>query len=154
VFWVHASNAARFEQGYREIATALELPGREDPKVDILRLVYEGLRTEANGRWVMILDNGDDENFLFGKQTESMTQGNTMTSPTAPISSFLPQTPNGSILVTSRNRLVAFKLVGESQSIIQVNPMDERDALEMLKAKTRVDSLTEHDAKMLLQDLG
>ena len=31
VFWVHASNAARFEQGYRDIADVIKIAGREDP---------------------------------------------------------------------------------------------------------------------------
>lgn len=50
VLWVHASNAARFTQAYRNIATKVDLPGRDDPKVDILRLVYDWLYDERNGR--------------------------------------------------------------------------------------------------------
>jgi hypothetical protein len=30
VFWVHVSSYTRFEQGYRNIANVLKLPGRED----------------------------------------------------------------------------------------------------------------------------
>ncbi|KAM6510829.1 hypothetical protein FSOLCH5_011275 [Fusarium solani] len=41
VFWVHAANAARFEQAYRDIADKAEIPGREDPKADILQLPHE-----------------------------------------------------------------------------------------------------------------
>ncbi|KAM6504800.1 hypothetical protein FSOLCH5_015290 [Fusarium solani] len=41
VFWVHAANAARFEQAYRDIANKAEIPGREDPKADILQLPHE-----------------------------------------------------------------------------------------------------------------
>src|SRR4051794_36389173 len=66
VFWIHASNAARFEQGYREIANEVELPARDDPRSDILRLVSEWLSDEQNGRWLIILDNADDDNVLFG----------------------------------------------------------------------------------------
>jgi len=50
VFWVHASTTARFEEAYRGIADKLTLPGRNDPKVDILRLVSDWLCDEANGR--------------------------------------------------------------------------------------------------------
>lgn len=55
VFWVHASNAARFEQAYRDIAAKVDLPGRDDPKTDILRLVCNWLCDEKNGRWLMNL---------------------------------------------------------------------------------------------------
>ena len=132
----------------------LELPGREDAKINTLQLVYEGLRSEANGRWLMILDNADDETFLLGQVTDPPSQDHSMTSGTAPLSRFIPQTPHGSVLVTSRNRLAAFKLVGNRHNVIEVNPMDEGDALEMLKAKISVDRSTERDAKRLLQDLG
>ncbi|KAL5351765.1 hypothetical protein ACLOAV_003626 [Pseudogymnoascus australis] len=40
VFWVHASDAARFKLAYTNIAAKIELPNRVDPKADILRLVY------------------------------------------------------------------------------------------------------------------
>lgn len=55
VFWVHASNAARFEQAYRDIAAKVDLPGRDDPKMDILRLLLNWLCDERNGRWLMNL---------------------------------------------------------------------------------------------------
>ena len=59
VFWVHASNAARFEQGYRDIADVVKIAGREDPKAHIFKLVHDWLRG-CEGKWLMILDNVDD----------------------------------------------------------------------------------------------
>ena len=44
VFWVHASNAARFEQGYRDIADVIKIAGREDPRANIFKLVHDWLR--------------------------------------------------------------------------------------------------------------
>ncbi|KAJ5878253.1 hypothetical protein N7455_001718 [Penicillium solitum] len=61
VFWIHASNAARLEQGYQQIAAAAEVPGRDDPKMNILQLVYQWLCDARNGRWLMVLDNADDD---------------------------------------------------------------------------------------------
>ena len=49
IFWVHASNAARFEQGYRTIADSIKLPQRDEPKADILQLVSNWLCDEING---------------------------------------------------------------------------------------------------------
>jgi hypothetical protein len=65
VFWVHASTQARFEEAYRAIANRLELPGRSDPKANVLRLVGDWLRDKANGRWVMVIDNVDNVETFF-----------------------------------------------------------------------------------------
>jgi hypothetical protein len=72
VFWVHASTRARFEEAYKDIAERLELPGRNDPKTDVLRLVRNWLSDESNGQWTMILDNVDDiETFFPSKKKAS-----------------------------------------------------------------------------------
>lgn len=60
VFWVHASRRARFEEGYVKIAERAKLPGWDQPDVDNLKLVHSWLCDEANGPWVMIIDNADD----------------------------------------------------------------------------------------------
>uniref|UniRef100_A0A093Y283 O-acetylhomoserine (Thiol)-lyase n=1 Tax=Talaromyces marneffei PM1 TaxID=1077442 RepID=A0A093Y283_TALMA len=64
IFWVHASNAARFEQSYRELADDVKLFGRRDPKANIFKLVHDWLRDSTNGKWILILDNVDDAHFL------------------------------------------------------------------------------------------
>jgi hypothetical protein len=46
VFWVHASNAARFETSYRDIANFVKIPGRQNPKANIFQLVHGWLRDE------------------------------------------------------------------------------------------------------------
>ncbi|KAB5569902.1 hypothetical protein GE09DRAFT_1283104 [Coniochaeta sp. 2T2.1] len=56
VFWVHAGTQARVEEGFRAIADAVKLPGRNQPKADIPQLVYNWLSNERNGRWVTILE--------------------------------------------------------------------------------------------------
>ncbi|KAK7419576.1 hypothetical protein QQZ08_010789 [Neonectria magnoliae] len=139
VFWVHAANAARFEQAYRDIANKAEIPGREDPKADILQLVYNWLRDERNGRWLMVLDNADDDEDFF--------------SHTRPLESFLAQTPNGRILITSRNRIAAMNLVGPHGSIVQVEPMGEEDALALLHSRVPFSESSKADAKTLVQAL-
>ena len=145
---MHASNATRFEQGYREIASVGEIPGRDDPDSDILQLVYEWLRDERNGAWLMVLDNADDDDVFFG-----LDESNDK----APLSTFVPQSPNGSILITSRNMLAARNLAGPSGHVVQIEPMNEDDSLALLK--TRVGSLEADEsswdahAKALVQAL-
>jgi hypothetical protein len=42
-----------------------EIPGQDNPKTNILQLVYQWLYEERNGRWLMILDNADDGHIFF-----------------------------------------------------------------------------------------
>ncbi|KAH7128722.1 kinesin light chain [Dendryphion nanum] len=137
VFWVHAGTQARFEEGYRKIAEATKMDGWNDPKSNILQLVYAWLCDEANGRWVMIVDNADDSDVLFPPLQNTQAVG--VVGPgqptAAPLSDFLPQSPNGAILVTSRSQDVAFRLTGSHGSIIKVKPMDVEDGLALLHKK-------------------
>ncbi|KAH8688599.1 hypothetical protein GQ44DRAFT_598941, partial [Phaeosphaeriaceae sp. PMI808] len=72
VFWVHASNVARFEQSYRDIANCIKVPGRQNPKADIFQLVHDWLQDEGKGRWFLILDNVDDASFLLEARSASL----------------------------------------------------------------------------------
>ncbi|KAF1985806.1 TPR-like protein [Aulographum hederae CBS 113979] len=136
VFWIHASNAARFEQSYRDIADCIRLPERQDPKANIFQLMFDWLRDEKRGKWILILDNVDDSSFLFEAyssgqkgQANDLEEGDSQ-----PLVSYLPQCLNGAILVTTRNREAALKLV-ELRDIIVVDLMSEEEALVLLKKK-------------------
>jgi len=136
VLWVHASNAARFEQSYRDIADTVKIFGRRDPKANIFKLVHDWLRDERKGKWVMILDNVDDAGFLL-EAHDTGQDGQVNGSEgrdSRPLASYLPQCQNGSILITTRNRNAALKLV-EQGDIITVEPMSEADALALLEKK-------------------
>jgi hypothetical protein len=56
----------------RDITTKVELPGHDHPKADILRLLYNWLCDETNGRWLRIVDNADD-NVFFPPDTDLVT---------------------------------------------------------------------------------
>jgi hypothetical protein len=136
VFWVHASNATRIEQGYREIADQVKLAGRKDPQADVFELVRKWLRNDKNGKWLLVLDNADDAAALSlpasnGQKTQASGGDG---APTRYFSSYLPQSRNGSVLVTSRTRSVALQLVEESD-IIPIEPMDDASAQALLQKK-------------------
>ncbi|KAF2715541.1 hypothetical protein K504DRAFT_396977 [Pleomassaria siparia CBS 279.74] len=158
VLWIHASDPARFKQRYREVADQIALPGRDGPKADILKLVYAWLSDRRNGQWLMILDNVDDDNVFFAEDDEgertlqaSKMNGDGVSS-RMPLEGFLPQTPNGAILITSRNKTAAINLVG-LHGIIAVDPMVEEDALALLKTRVPFDEDEEAEAKALVQVL-
>ncbi|KAI0411916.1 P-loop containing nucleoside triphosphate hydrolase protein [Xylaria grammica] len=152
VFWVHSSTRLRVEQGLRMIADTIKIPGRNESKADILQLVYQWLQNERNGRWLMILDSADDIDAFYGvgqheKQPSAASEGKRA------LWSYLPQSSNGLILVTTRNRELAFRLTGhQNNNIIDVGPMDNANALELL-AKRLGSQFDETNGKELAEAL-
>ena len=133
MLWIHASSAARFEQGMREIADLVGIRGRDDPKANIFKLVRDWLRSAKSGRWTLILDNVDDASFLIDtRQGNRGTQESSGTSDT--LFGFLPACDHGSILITTRSEDAARRLV-EHSDMISVGAMSNSDALKLLKRK-------------------
>lgn len=144
VFWVHAGTQARFEDDYRRIAEVTKMEGWNDPKADILTLVRSWLRNESHGqKWVMIVDNADDANVFF--PTEADNEGHNR----EPLSEFIPESQNGSILFTSRNHDLAEKLAGQSAYITQIEPMDKDIALSLLRTKLGANIDQKHASELL-----
>jgi hypothetical protein len=114
----------------------VKIPDRRDPKADIFKLVHNWLRDERKGKWLLILDNADDVSWLFKAETtdEAAPASWLHDRPTKPLPDHLPQSQNGSILITTRTRSVAPKLVEEGD-VIAVEPMDKAHALALLEKK-------------------
>jgi len=157
VFWVHASTQARLEEAFGVIAKRLKLPGIKDPKVNIFQLVSEWLSDENNGKWTMVLDNADDIDVFFPKRKpqdfrDKLSGSGSGTEPVA-LATYLPQSSNGSILITSRSKEAASRLAGGFKNITEVLPMDESTALRLLKNKLS-DPSNEDGATELVTALG
>ncbi|KAL5330958.1 hypothetical protein ACEPPN_000485 [Leptodophora sp. 'Broadleaf-Isolate-01'] len=135
VLWVHTSNAARFEQSFRDIANRVKIFERQNPTANIFQLVHDWLSDDGR-KWVLILDNVDDAGFLVTAQnTDQDGQTNSTGSvEVRPLVEYLPQCPNGSILITTRSKSAALKLV-EQRNIIAVEPMDRADGLALFEKK-------------------
>jgi hypothetical protein len=131
VFWVAASTSARFEQAYRNLADKPLLPGRIDPEVDVLRMVRDWLCDEENGPWTMVLDGVDALGVFFPSEVEADAQAYIRTGHSA----HTFPTRNGTILITSRSKDVAYRLVGAYSLICEVPPMLEREGLQLLHNK-------------------
>ena len=128
VFWVHAGMKARVEEGFRTIADAVKLPSRNEPKANLPQLVYGWLSNERNGRWIMILDSADDPDVFYTPTSSDARTGR-------PFATYLPQSQNGSVVITTRNKDLAFRLTGSRQNMIEVGPMAQTDALTLLEKK-------------------
>ena len=101
----------------------------------------------------MIINNADDASIFSHPADESKAGNNNNTAASAEaLSEFLPQSQNGSILVTSHSQDVAFRITGDTRDIITVNPMDEGVAMDLLHKKLQGD-FNENDAKRLLHTL-
>lgn len=107
IFWVRGASLQRFEQSYRAIAKGLHLEGYDHPQIDILDVVKESLIASPK-RWLMILDNADEEKLCFPIQKMTADHidrsAQILDSETRKLSLFLPQSPNRCILVTSRDK--------------------------------------------------
>jgi hypothetical protein len=126
---VHASTSERFEQGYKSIAAILELPGCDDPKTDVLGLVWRWLSDVKSGRWFLILDNADDIDVF------SLTPDKDVEHRSRPLLSYIPQTVTGSVLLTTRDRRAASWLSTGYASAIAVDLMTPEDAEQLLYTK-------------------
>ncbi|OBT91277.1 hypothetical protein VE02_00373 [Pseudogymnoascus sp. 03VT05] len=150
VFWVYASTAERFEQAYRSIAAELDLPGADDPKTDVLGLVSRWLSNIDNGRWLIILDNADDIDMF--RQTQR--GGSQKWNDTAfPLSSYIPQTITGSVLLTTRDRRAASWLSTGYTSVITVNLMELEEADQLLRINIPEGLSTSSDRAELVKEL-
>ena len=129
ILWVHAASLAQLDQGYRQIARKLNLPEWDDLSPDAFQIVSEWLNDEGHGPWLMILDSADDIDLFFQKAGESPT--NTQH---RGISQFVPRSPLGSIIVTTRDKRVAERLADRHKPI-DVLPMSSSEAEELLRSK-------------------
>jgi tetratricopeptide (TPR) repeat protein len=137
IFWVCAANTARFEEAYRRIASEYEIPGREDPKGDLMQLVRDWLENRYRTIWLMVVDNVDDIRTFFKKNAFGKS-----------LSEYIPQSPRGAILYTTRDRGIAANLV-PPQGLIGVPRMDSTEARGLLGQKIARESTEEEQSKLV-----
>ena len=122
VLWVPAINRESFELAYRDIGIRLRIPGVHDDNADVKRLVQETLSSENVDRWLMIVDNADDHEVLFGATTDDPKS--------SPLIDFLPHNDNGTVLFTTRSRKMAVTLA--QTNVIELTDMTENEARSLL----------------------
>ena len=121
VFWVYAGTVDRFNNAYREIARKLKIPGCESPDSDIRKLVQNYLEDDRSGRWLMILDNADNADIMYGSGSLRLAD-------------YLPRSDQGSILLTTR-----FQKVGASftsnRNVMSLQSMTLEESESLLRAR-------------------
>lgn len=117
VFWVPAIDDITFENAYRDIGEQLKVPGIENDIADVKNLIKAALSQESAGDWLLIIDNADDQDLLWGDTA---------------ISDHLPFSRKGSILFTTRSHEAAVRLNIPGPGIITAAEMDRNESLELL----------------------
>lgn len=158
---MNAATETSFEQSYRSIADRLDLPGRKDPQVDVLKIVYDHLQRDDSGPCLMILDNADDA-ALFTPNTESRGSSNLQVEPKEDESTcgpsrnlalFLPKRSQSLIMVTTRSKTAAERLTESHHAIRDVSTMEPAEAFQMLKVKV-VEDFNPNEGAQLVEALG
>lgn len=140
IFWVPAVSRATFENGYRDIGRALELPGMNDDKVDVKVLVVAALERSSTN-WLLIIDNLDDPDLL------SATDDN------AALRDYLPFSTKGSILFTTRNHEIAVKLDIKFEQTFTIDELSESEAIKMLSKAIKSRQMQDLESTKVLLEL-
>lgn len=141
VFWMPALSWASFEQACAAVVAALRInrvdSGHDDPK----ELVKEYLSADRVGPWLLVLDNADDHDIVFGKDR---AKG---------IIDYLPESENGTILFTTRVQELAVSLT--RGDVLELGSMSRSDASSFLE-KSLIKKILPDDRKSvdeLLEEL-
>jgi Cdc6-like AAA superfamily ATPase len=115
VIWVLASDIESLQQAYRHVAQQLGMPGWEEDKTDVMKLVQAYLSKESSGQWLLVFNNADDIEMWIGKSGPTQASGR--------LTDYLPRSKQGCIVFTTRDMKTAVKLA--AQNVIKVVAMDE-----------------------------
>jgi KaiC/GvpD/RAD55 family RecA-like ATPase len=122
VIWIPAINIESLHQVYMDIAQHLSIPGWEEDKADVKRLVQGYLSKESVGQWVLVFDNANNINMWMAKPESKPGSGRLI--------EYLPRSNQGCIIFTTRDRKTAVKLA--HQSVVEVPEMNKEVAKELL----------------------
>ena len=150
IFWVRGARPDAFIKSYRDIARKLELPGCDEPDADGTEILSNWLCDPANGDWLMVLDNVDDETVFSSTGCSVHPDKPATTKEFHGLQRYLPQVSHGSILVTSRNRVAARDITNEADCIILVDRLPNEDAFSLLRKKLHSDKSPDDDFRDLL----
>lgn len=137
----------KINRSSRDIADRIKIFGRKDPKANIFQLVHDWL-CSSKDRWLLVLDNLDDARFLVEVPAAQRDEAGNSRGAPKPLRPYVPYSERGSVLVTTRNRDAALKLV-EKRCMISIEPMNEVQASALFRKK-----LEENEDRMGIEELS
>ncbi|KAI1345679.1 hypothetical protein F5Y01DRAFT_47282 [Xylaria sp. FL0043] len=118
IFWIPGLSSASFNRAMTEIAKELGVyTPRDDPRESVKRF----LSSEASGKWLLVLDNADDMDIVFGSSDN-----------TDAISHFLPSNGDGLFLFTTRFREVAVS--ASVEEVVELGMLEPDEAKYFLQS--------------------
>ncbi|KAM0458291.1 hypothetical protein ACHAPV_006102 [Trichoderma viride] len=143
VIWIPATSKESLEQAYLNAARLLGIPGWEDEKADIKKLVQEYLSGDSAGQWLLVIDNADDINMWIDQPTPDSSR----------LIDCLPRSKYGSIIFTTRDKKAAVKLAGPAgRNVVEVSELDEAGAKQLLQKYLSEDLLNDQQHVTALFD--
>ncbi|KDN65752.1 hypothetical protein CSUB01_07533 [Colletotrichum sublineola] len=139
VLWVPASSKESFNEAYLAIARDLgiHVTDNKDPRIAL----KQHLSSSECGKWLLIIDNADDEDILYVSQDNFNG-----------VHDYLPQSDDGVILFTTRYSRVATSVAGGN--VVDLEEMSYNEASSFMR-QSLVKGLYDDGAvlKKLLEDL-
>ncbi|KAL8880801.1 MAG: hypothetical protein Q9198_001861 [Flavoplaca austrocitrina] len=127
--------------GNRDIANEVGIQGCNDPEVDILQKVKDWFEGEASGKWLLIYDNVDDIDLMYGQQHGRLA-------------AYIPRSNCGSIIMTTRNRQIGIKFA-TAMNTISLSDLTEADSINLMTTKLgESNPEDEPELKQLVRVLG
>jgi len=140
IFWVQGSGVSKFSEGFKDIAQHVQIP-LASPKADekgILLSVRKWFEGPGSRSWILVIDNADNETDFDGNKS--------------PIAEFIPQGINGTLIFTTRSRLVASR---QGCKMIEVGKMGEEEAKELFSKRfDSWESLRDQEKEHVAEILG
>jgi tetratricopeptide (TPR) repeat protein len=145
IIWIPAINIESLQLAYLDAAQQLGIPGWEEDKADVKRLVQECLSKESAGQWLLVFDNADDISMWIDRPRAKQESGRLI--------EYLPRSKQGCIVFTTRDRKTAVKLA--HQNVVEVPEMKKDVAMQLLQKYLVNQDLVnnEQDVKTLLAQL-
>ncbi|CAN9444961.1 unnamed protein product [Alternaria alternata] len=129
IFWMPALSMESYEQACVAVAAALHISQAETGKDNAKELVKEHLSADQAGPWLLVLDNADDHDILYG------------TEHAAGIIDYLPESEKGMTVFTTRVQELAVSLT--RGDVLELGSMSKPDATNFLEKFLIKKSLTE-----------
>ncbi|RAL05725.1 kinesin [Aspergillus ibericus CBS 121593] len=147
IFWIHANSISRFQEGYHDIIRECDIENSDDKNNNNLMLVKQWLEKQCK-RWLLIIDNADQAS-LFTSETRhghGVSKTAAQLEEDSSILQYLPESPYGSILITTRNRAAGVRFARTiAQNMVEVETMTKEESKCLIKSVLSRDYPTESD---------
>ncbi|KAK5799920.1 hypothetical protein VI817_002132 [Penicillium citrinum] len=96
-------------------------------RLRILREFQVAMILEGDEKWLLVLDNADSDDVfqIVPKKANSQSRNDLADSSRKPLIEYVPRTPHGAVIITSRVREFALGMVND-RTLIEVKPMERK----------------------------